>query len=81
MYIAINTGDRHPQIFLRKQHLFIEVSAFVYRQFDHSQFGFARRAVFVPGEVRLVGVGFGELLHAGVGFVVELELEVEGFGY
>lgn len=80
VHVAVDDGDRHPQLLAGEEELLRERPARVGRQLDHAQAGAQGGRVLVPVEVGLVGVRLGELLHERVRFGVENEGEIEGLG-
>ncbi len=80
MHIAVNHGDRHPEILAREEELLCRRAGAVGGQLNHAQAGAQGRRVLVPVEIGLVGVRLGELLHESAGFLVQDQREVEGLG-
>ncbi len=80
MHIAVDHGDRHPEILAREEELLCRRACAVGGQLYHAQAGAQGRRILIPVEVGLIGVRLGELLHERAGFLVQDQREIEGFG-
>lgn len=78
MHVPVHDRDGHPQVLVREDDLLGQVARLVRRQLDHAQARPEGRRVDVPVKVGLLRVRLRQLLHLVVGFLVELEGEVEG---
>lgn len=77
--VSVDDGDRNPHVFRDEEGLVRGWDGWVVGEFDHAELGGQAGGRVLPVEVGLHGVRSREFLHAGEGWFVELELEVEGF--
>lgn len=77
--IPIRHSDWNPHILSWEYELLLKWDGLVRGQLDHPEPRGLDRRVLIPAEGWLGWMGLGELLHAFIGLLVQLELEPEGF--
>lgn len=77
MDIAVDDGDRYPQVLAREEELLGQISAGIGRHQDHPELGAQSSRVLIPVEIWLSWMRFGKLLHQPEGSLVEHQREPE----